>query len=212
MKALVVYAHPDEASFSAALRDVVCTSLRQAGHQVHLLDLYAEDFEPALSAEELATHAQGLAARPAIASHAELLATSDALVLVHPTWWGGPPAMLKGWFDRVFCEGVAFTLPPESTRVRPLLRHVQHLVVVTTYGSPRWINALQGEPGRRMVRWGLRSLLARRARVRWLALYDMDRNHDARRQAFLDQVAAELANLDRPRRAQLARLARAGRG
>lgn len=200
MNALVVYAHPHRESFSAALRDVVCASLRDAGHQVHLLDLYAEGFDPVLSAHELATHAQGLAARRSVAPHAELLASSDALVLVHPTWWGGPPAMLKGWFDRVLCEGVAYHLPPGSNRIRPLLRHVRHLVVVTTYGSPRWINALQGEPGRRIVRWGLRSLLAHRVRVRWLALYDMDRNEDARRRAFLDRVARELAGLESNRR------------
>lgn len=211
VKTLVVYAHPHGASFSAALRDVVCRSLRDAGHKVDLLDLYAEGFEPTLSAEEWANHQHGLAARPAVFAHAELLAATDALILVHPTWWGGAPAMLKGWFDRVLCEGVAYHLPPDARRIRPLLRHIDHLVVVTTYGSPRWINALQGEPGRRMVRWGLRTLLARRARIRWLALYDMDRNDDACRRAFLDQVASELAGLGSNRRRFARWLVRADR-
>ena len=87
--------------------------------------------------------------------------------------------MLKGWLDRVLCDGVAYTLPPGGDRIRPLLRHVRRLVVVTTYGSPRWVNALQGEPGKRTLRWGLRTLLARRARVHWLGLYRMDTNTDA---------------------------------
>lgn len=193
--ALVVHAHPHPDSYSAALRDRAVESLRAAGHDVDVIDLYGEDFDPLLSAHEVATHHIGLAARPAVAHHAELLRRAAVLVLVYPTWWGGPPAMLKGWFDRVFCEGVAYTLPPGADRVRPLLRNIRQLVVITTGGSPRWVNALQGEPGRRMIRWGLRSLMHPLARTRWLALYNMDRNDEAARHAFLDEVATKVGRL-----------------
>ena len=192
---LVVHAHPDPDSFSAALRDRVVATLTDRGDRVELIDLYADRFDPVLSAHEVATHGTGIAERPALAGHAERLQAADALVLVYPTWWGGPPAMLKGWFDRVWCEGVAYTLPPGGDRIRPLLRGVRDLVVVTTCGSPWWVNALQGEPGRRMVRWGLRTLLHPRVRTRWLCLYRMDTNTAAQRARYLDEVASALGRL-----------------
>lgn len=192
---LVVHAHPDPDSFSAALRDRVCATLTGQGHRVDVLDLYAEGFDPVLSAHEVVTHRTGLADRPELAGHAERLRAADTLVLVYPTWWGGPPAILKGWFDRVWCEGVAYTLPPGGDRIRPLLRTVRDLVVVTTCGSPRWVNALQGEPGRRTIRWGLRTLLHPRVRTRWLCLYGMDTNTAAQRSGYLDEVASALGRL-----------------
>ena len=204
MNVLVVYAHPHPASFGAALRDQVVDTLSAAGHRVDLIDLYREGFDPLLSPDELAQHRAGLAQRPTLAGHARLVAEAKAVVLVYPTWWGGPPAMLKGWFDRVLCEGVAYRLPPGKHRIRPSLRHIKHLVVVTSYGSPRWINALQGEPGRRMVRWGLRTLLHPLVRTQWIALYDMDRNTNADRVAFLRQLTQRLQTLGAPSRVMTA--------
>ncbi len=195
MNALVVYGHPHAGSFSAALRDQVVGALEAGGHQVTLIDLWAEGFDPRLSAEEVRTHRAGIEARPAVATHAAALRAAELLVFVYPTWWGGPPAMVKGWLDRVLCAGVAFELPDGADRVTPLLRHIRRLVVVTTYGSSRWINALQGEPGRRTFNRGLRTLCARRLRVTWLGLYRMDRNGDADRNAFLERVAEELGGL-----------------
>ena len=107
--------------------------------------------------------------------HARRLRAAEALVLVHPTWWGGQPAILKGWFDRVWAAGVAFTLVPGSTRPRAGLRNLRRLVVVTTHGSSKWTNALQGEPGKHLVGRGLRPLCHPLARTRWIALYGLDR-------------------------------------
>lgn len=195
MRALVVYTHPHGDSFCARLRDTVVATLQEGGHRVDLLDLHAEGFDPVLSAAEVAAHGEGLAARPAVQRHAELLGAAELLVLVHPTWWGGPPAMLKGWFDRVWCEGVAYTLPPGADRIRPQLRNVRRLVVVTTCGSGRWVNLLQGEPGRRTIRWGLRTLLHPLVRTTWLCLYGLDRNTEEDRRHFVGEVARRLRRL-----------------
>jgi putative NADPH-quinone reductase len=114
--------------------------------------------------------------------------------LVHPTWWGGQPAILKGWFDRVLGAGVAYRFDRRG-RPRSLLRHIRRLVVVTTYGSSPWVNLLEGEPGRRTVRWALRALLSWRARTRWLACYRMDTAGEAERARFLARVERELTAL-----------------
>jgi NAD(P)H dehydrogenase (quinone) len=196
VQALVVYAHPLEESFVAAVRDAAIEALRRADHDVHLLDLYAEGFDPRLTTAEHAAHDTGLMARlddEEVLRHARLLQWAEILVLVYPTWWGAQPAILKGWFDRIWLEGVAYHLPEGSTRIQPGLRHIRRVVVVTTHGSSKLVNALQGEAGKHFVGRLVRSLVSRRARVRWIAQYDMDRSTPEVRAAFLDRVATELA-------------------
>jgi hypothetical protein len=90
---------------------------------------------------------------------------------------------------------VAFTLPPGASRLRPRLRRVRRLVVVTTHGSSKLVNAVQGEPGKRMIGRSLRLLCHRRARVTWLAHYGMDRATAKGCAAFLDRVERRLARL-----------------
>lgn len=193
MHVLVVYAHPDPESFSARLRDTVLAALERAGHEVELLDLYAEGFDPVLGAEAWAP--AGALADPALARHHALLARAEALVLVHPTWWSGHPAILKGWFDRVLCDGVAYTRRPGRRRRRGQLRGLRRLVVVTTHGSPRRINLLQGESGRKLVMRSLHPLAHPLARRRWLAYYGIDEDDPVRREAFVARVAAAMAQL-----------------
>jgi putative NADPH-quinone reductase len=174
------------------MRDRAVAGLLDGGHTVDLIDLYASGFDPVERAGRVdpAEHA-GCAA---LADHAARLAAADALVLVHPTWWGGQPAILKGWFDRVLAEGVAYRVDQHG-RPRSLLRHIRALIVVTTYGSSRWVNALEGEPGRRTARWALRALLGWRARSRWVACYGMDDVDEHARRRFLDRVVRELSRL-----------------
>jgi putative NADPH-quinone reductase len=198
VRALVVAAHPLEDSYVAALRDTAVEALRRADHDVHLLDLYAEGFDPRLSLAEHAAHGAGLMARlddDDVVRHARLLQWAEILVLVYPTWWGAQPAILKGWFDRIWIEGVAYHLPEGANRIRPGLRNIRRIVVVTTHGSSKLVNALQGEAGKHLVDRLLRTVVSRRARVRWIAQYDMDRSTPAVRDAFLRRVGSELSSI-----------------
>jgi len=191
----VVFAHPDRDSFGTAVRDTVVEALEGVGHDVDLADLYAQGFDPVLSKDAHARHREGPETKPEIATQAAALQEAEALVFVYPTWWGGQPAMLKGWFDRVLVEGVAYTFPDGAKRIQPLLRGVRRLVVVTTHGSGKWINTLQGEPGKRVILRGFRSLCHPLTRSRWISLYGMDTATDADRQAFLDRVTRRLIRL-----------------
>ncbi|MGH9132424.1 MAG: NAD(P)H-dependent oxidoreductase [Ilumatobacteraceae bacterium] len=191
---LVVHCHPDPASFVASVRDRVLGALDRAGHTVRTTDLYAEAFDPCFDAHDRLTHLQPGTA-PSLARHADDLRWCDTLVLVYPTWWSGQPAMLKGWIDRVWANGVAWTLPEAGGRLRPLLRNVRRIVVVTTHGSSKLVNALQGEGGKRVVIRALRSLCSRRCRTTWIAMYGVDRSGPDDRSAFLDRVERRLANL-----------------
>lgn len=195
-RVLVVYCHPSPTSLVAAVRDRVLAGLERAGAEVRLTDLHAEGFEPALSAAERAAHLQP-GVDPSIASHAADLQWCDTLVLVYPTWWAGQPAMLKGWFDRVWANGVAWDLPEGANRLRPRLRNVRRIVAVTTHGSKKYVNALEGEGGKRTVTRSLRLMCHPRARTSWIALYGVDQCSAQRRSGFLDDVERRLARLAR---------------
>ena len=108
MHVLLIYCHPCPDSFSATLLEVATEALRSAGHDVEIRQLYAENFDPVRNAEERRRYYDESFQRGAPADHIASLQRAEALVLVYPTWWFGPPAMLKGWFDRVWLPGVAF--------------------------------------------------------------------------------------------------------
>lgn len=193
MNTLVVFCHPDPASFSSAVRDSVVQSLYSAGHQIRHRDLYADKFEPVLSAQECSAHFDDPATKPEIAKHADDLRWCESLVLIYPTWWSGQPAMLKGWIDRVWIKGVAWDLPPGATRLTPLLRNIRRITVVTTHGSSKLINALEGETGKRVAFRSLRVICHPRCRTRWIALYNIDRATDQQRQRFLARATRAVA-------------------
>lgn len=195
MRALVVHSHPVAASYSHAVRGRVVSTLEGQGHEVRVTDLHAEGFEPELSAWERQHHLDPPSTKPEIARHVDDLRWCDMLVLVYPTWLSAQPAMLKGWLDRVWVSGVVYELPAGSNRIRPLLTNVRHLVVVTTHGSSKFVNALQGEPGKRIVSRSMRLMCHRRARTHWIALYRMDRCDDTQRAAFLDRVERRLTRI-----------------
>jgi NAD(P)H dehydrogenase (quinone) len=194
MRALVVYCHPDPDSLVAAARDRALSGLRRAGHDVRCTDLYADGFDPCFDDVDLRNHLVPGAA-PAVARHADDLRWCDALVLVYPTWWSAQPAMLKGWIDRVWVRGVAWDLPEGADRIRPLLRNVRRIVVVTTHGSSKFINAVEGEGGKRTVTRALRVLCHRSCRTSWIALYGVDTSDEDRRRRFLDRVERRMAAL-----------------
>ncbi len=116
-------------------------------------------------------------------------------MLVYPTWWSGQPAMLKGWIDRVWVAGVAWELPVGANVLRPLLRNIRRIVVVTGHGSSKFVNALEGEGGKRTVTRSLRAMCSRRTRTRWCAIYGLDNASEAARERFLSKVARTMSRL-----------------
>lgn len=105
MKILVILAHPSPKSFNHAIADSVKEVLQENGHQILFHDLYAENFDPLLPASEI--NKDGLV-DSVIKKHCEELAECNGIIVIHPNWWGMPPAILAGWVDRVIRPGVAY--------------------------------------------------------------------------------------------------------
>lgn len=199
MRALVVYCHPRPESFTAAVRDTVLARLAAAGAEVRLIDLYARGFTPVLTAAEHAGYLDCPANRAPVAQDCADLAWADTLIFVYPTWWYGPPAMLKGWLDRVLLPDVAFLMPDEQHRtIRPGLRHIRRLGVFTTCGASRFLTWLVGAPGKRTLMRGVGFLCARGCRKAFAAHYLMDSSTPESRARHLATVAARMDRLTRP--------------
>jgi NAD(P)H dehydrogenase (quinone) len=105
MQILVILGHPNSDSFNHAIALAVCDSLREKGHSVLFHDLCAENFDPFLPKEEIPGN--GLVPDK-IQNYCNELQSADGIVIIHPNWWGQPPAILKGWIDRVFRPGIAY--------------------------------------------------------------------------------------------------------
>ena len=188
-RALVLFAHPCPESFSAALHARVVHSLTARGWEVDDCDLNAEGFSPVLTeAERRSYHDVGANTAP-VQGYVKRLQAAQALVLVFPVWNFGYPAILKGFFDRVFLPGVSFRL--EGGKVRPNLTHIRKLAAVTTYGGTRMRALLAGDPPRHVVKRALWHV-TRPEKLRYLALYDMNRARDAQRAGFLARVTTEM--------------------
>lgn len=193
MRVLVLYAHPNPESYGAALHEAVVRSLREAGHEVDDCDLYAEGFDPVLSQAERVGYHDLTSNTDPVAGYVARLQAAEALVLCFPVWNFGYPAILKGFFDRVFLPGVSFKLV--DGKVRPNLWTIRRLVAVTTYGGTRWRALLMGDPPRKLVCRALRAVCHPTVRPRYLAHYDMNRSTLATREAFLRDVTQRMGAL-----------------
>jgi NAD(P)H dehydrogenase (quinone) len=105
MNISVILAHPDKHSFNHAIADTIVMELKRNNHQFFFHDLYAENFDPILLNDEIHKDAR---ISENIDKHCKEIARADGIIIVHPNWWGQPPAILKGWVDRVLRPGIAY--------------------------------------------------------------------------------------------------------
>jgi putative NADPH-quinone reductase len=190
MRVMVLYCHPVETSFNAALHTATVDALKASGYDVDDCDLYAENFQAVMTRQErIDYHDETINTKP-VQGYVDRLRAAEALVLCCPIWNYGYPAMLKGFTDRVFLPGVSFKLA--NGKVGPNLWHIKKIAAVHTYGGSRFRTILMGDAPRKAFKRTLRALVHPLAKSRYLALYDMNRNDEATRKAFLARVSATM--------------------
>ncbi|KKC31967.1 NAD(P)H-dependent oxidoreductase [Devosia psychrophila] len=177
MRVHVIHAHPVETSFNRALFDAVVDELTRKGHEVDALNLYDAGFDAVLSREErLNYHDVPGNLTPLVKPYVDRLVAAEALVFVHPVWNYGYPAILKGYFDRIFLPGVSFVLEGGVDRGRlvPNFKNIKKVAFVTTYGGNRWRTMVMGDPPRRLARRWAWVTFGTRNPPKYLALYDLN--------------------------------------
>jgi len=193
MKCLVVIAHPLKNSLCLHLAEQVVIQLNAMNHEVIIEDLYAEHFEPALTALEKESYYSETYDLSNISEKAARLQESDALVLLFPTWWFGFPAMLKGWFDRVWGPGVAYDHASDFGPIKPRLDNLKKVLVVTSLGSPWWVDKLlMRQPLKKIIKLAILGTCARKSKLKYLSLYNSEKLTEAEIFSFTRKIGHAL--------------------
>ena len=190
MNILVLFSHPVETSFNASLHRMIVDRLVERGHVVDDCDLYAEDFDPRLSRTERMDYQDTQRNLESVRQYVERLRRAEGLVLCYPVWNYGYPAILKGFFDRVFLPGVSYRMV--DGKAQPMLHNIRKVEAVTSYGGSRFRAFLMGDPPRKLIQRLMRSTVKPGAPVGFSAHYSMNLSTDETREAFLKKVAARM--------------------
>jgi putative NADPH-quinone reductase len=197
LRLLLVFAHPSPESYCAALFRAAQETLGAKGHELRVRDLYALEFDPVMQREEWEGYMQAADANARLhGSEIADLRWAEGLILIYPTWWYGPPAILKGWLERIWIPGVAFEIPKSRFgRVTRKLDNIRLFVAITTSGSPWWWLKLIRDPGRSLFTGAMRPLMHPRCRFLWNQLYRMNHCTTRERERFMHRVTTNLGKV-----------------
>ncbi len=175
MKCLIVTTHPLSDSLCKQLSKHVENKLVQSGHEVTIEDLYDEEFQPALTVKERKTYYGVDYDYSSVKEQVRRLQDTEALLLIFPTWWFGFPAMLKGWFDRVWGPGIAYDHANDFGPIKPGLNNLKKVLVITTLGAPWWIDRLVLlQPVKRILKYALLGACAKNSKLQFFSLYNSE--------------------------------------
>ncbi len=184
MKTTIVYAHPWSGSFNQGILD----QLRKQYPMAQVIDLYKDQFDPVMRAEDLALFSQGGSIDPLVADYQQVLKATERLFVVFPIWWYGMPAILKGFFDKVMLKGFAYSEGRAGVLVGGLSQ-IKETYVVTTSQSPTWyLRFWGGNPiGRTLIRRVFKDIGLKK--VKWLNEGAITTSSRGKKVAFLARVA-----------------------
>ena len=193
MKCLVIKAHPLSESLCSSLTERAISVLQNADHTVEVEDLYAQDFDASLTEKERLSYYAGPYWKQQVMPQVERLLAAEAIVLIFPTWWFGFPAILKGWFDRVWAPGVAYDHAVGFGPIKPRLSKLRYMLAVTSLGAPWWVDRfVLRQPVKRVLKTAIVGTCAPKCKLRMLSLYKSERLAAPRIEQFGIKVEREL--------------------
>ena len=189
MNCLVVLAHPLENSLCHYLATETINHLKAKGYKVTIKDLYKEQFDPTLTPAERNSYYAPTFDTVHIANDIAQLLEAEALVLIFPTWWFGFPAILKGWFDRVWAPGYAYDHASDFGPIQPRLSNLKEMKVITTLGSAWWVDVLVlWQPVKRILKRALLGACARHCNFKMLSLYKCENLPEEKVEKFVRRI------------------------
>lgn len=200
MKCLVVTTHPLKDSLCTTLTQNVVSTLKEAGHELTVEDLYEDKFEPALSARERRSYYGESYDSSDVTAQVKRLQEAEVLVLLFPTWWFGFPAMLKGWFDRVWGPGIAYDHASDFGPIKPRLDKLKKVLVITTLGAPWWVDrVVMRQPLKRIIKVALLGACAKNSNLKYLSLYNSEKLDEGNVDEFKRKIEKALREWMRSR-------------
>lgn len=130
----IIYGHPHAGSFNHAILETVLAKLYEKGVSANLIDLYADNFDPAIREADLELYSAGLTTDSLSQKYMSLLGRTNVAIFVYPVWWGTEPAIIKGFYDNVLLKGFAWSYS-EDGKLVPLL-HIKKTIIFTTSEAP----------------------------------------------------------------------------
>lgn len=192
MNCLVVLAHPLENSLCKHLANKTIDHLEKQGYQVTVKDLYAENFNPVLSKPERDSYYKEQFDDLQLKSDITQLKQAESLVLIFPTWWFGFPAILKGWFDRVWAPGHAYEHASDYGPIKQCLSNLKEMKVVTTLGSPWWVDTfILRKPVKKVLKLALLGACATNCKFKMLSLYKSEKLTDLKIDKFISKIESK---------------------
>ena len=189
----MVNAHPLKNSLCGTFTDQIFSILNGMGHDVILEDLYDTAFDPVLTADERKSYYQETYDASGLNQHTRRLLQADGLVIIFPTWWFGFPAILKGWFDRVWVPTVAYDHADDFGPIKPRLDKLKKVFVVTTLGAPWWVDVfVLWRPLKRVIRFALLGACAGKCELKYLSFYKCETVDQKRMKACASKIEAVL--------------------
>jgi putative NADPH-quinone reductase len=193
MNILVVTANPLEDSLCTALSRHAIKKLESLGHDVVIENLYANKFNPVLSPDERVSYYQKKYDQSKVQNEIARLNRADALVMVFPTWWFNFPAILKGWFDRIWIPTVAYEHATDFGPIKPKLNNLSKAFVITTLGAPWWVDyCILWRPVKRIIRFALLGACTRNCKLKYLSFYKCENVSDKRINSFYYTIDRQL--------------------
>jgi NAD(P)H dehydrogenase (quinone) len=194
VRCLVVIAHPIQESLCHSLATKAIEELGAAGHEVLIEDLYRNDFAAPLTVAERSSYYSQCYETVSVQPEVDRLLSAEALVLCFPTWWFGFPAILKGWFDRVWGPCVAYDHATDLGPIKPRLHKLRKVLVVTTLGAPWWVDWLvMHQPVKRVLKTAIIGTCAPNCQFEMLSLYKSELLDAAQVKRFSKKLEKSLA-------------------
>lgn len=187
MQVLIVYAHPTPQSFNHAILESFTKGLAEAGHTYEVADLYAINFNPCLSGADFAQLMAGKTPDD-IRAQQEKISRADALVFIHPIWWFAPPAILKGWIDRVLSMGFAYSMDEKDGHPVGLLKNQKALIINTAGGTEEEAKMFGSSDALKKIEGDLMFKFCGITNVEQVIFYNVIMTDDATRKGYLEQA------------------------
>jgi len=172
MNWLVVVGHPLVDSLCCSLSELVSENLKEKGHEVVVKNLYDENFNPSLTSAERENYYSNPYDYSSVERDTKQLLDADGIILLFPTWWFGFPAILKGWIDRVWVPGIAYDHVGDLGPIKPRLKRLRNVIVITTLGAPWWIDFfIMRRPVKKIVKYAILGACSRGSKLNYFSLY-----------------------------------------